>query len=122
MAITSPDKPCARCKQAPREVSSYCKPCHNLNGKESKERQGGSRKYHLKRRYGIEPEEFDAIVEAQGGVCAICRERVPTHLDHCHETDRCRGALCVSCNNGIGLFSDDPKRLRAAADYLERCE
>lgn len=32
----------------------------------------------------------------------------------------CRALLCWHCNKGIEKFDDSPKRLRAAADYLER--
>jgi hypothetical protein len=28
--------------------------------------------------------------------------------------------LCRNCNNGRGLFGDDPATLRAAADYLDK--
>jgi hypothetical protein len=31
-----------------------------------------------------------------------------------------RRLLCDNCNTGLGLFGDDPGRLRTAADYLER--
>ena len=30
-----------------------------------------------------------------------------------------RGRLCHRCNRGLRYFSDSPRRLRAAADYLE---
>lgn len=118
MGVQCPELPCARCESAEREISSYCRPCHNLNGRESRERHGGSRRYHLRKRYGIEPEQFDGLVAEQGGICAICREAAPTHLDHDHETGRVRGVLCVSCNNGLGLFRDDIARLRQALNYL----
>src|SRR4051794_191632 len=32
---------------------SYCKPCHNARGRATLDKIGGSRTYHLKRRYGI---------------------------------------------------------------------
>lgn len=108
-----------RNRSAPGGYGTYCKPCHSARGAKSVARNGGSRRYHLRRRYGIEPWEFDALVEKQGGVCAICREKVPTHLDHCHESGLCRGALCVSCNNGLGLFKDRADWLLQAARYLE---
>lgn len=120
MGVHCPELPCARCESAYREISSYCRPCHNLNGRESLARNGGARRYHLRKRYGIEPEAVDALIAGQGGVCALCRVSVPTHLDHCHSTGQVRGVLCVPCNNGLGLFKDDPAALRRAALYLER--
>ena len=107
--------------------ATYCRPCHNLRGRQSRERHGGNRYYHLKRRYGIGKTEFLALLEAQDNKCAICGKPDPTHLDHEHvgkeeigAKGRVRGVLCVPCNNGLGLFRDSPDLLRAAADYLEQ--
>lgn len=73
--------------------------------------------------YGITAEEFQAILEYQGGVCAICRTaRGVTKrlsLDHSHATGQPRGAICGSCNNLLGRGRDDPEFFRRAADYLE---
>ena len=55
-------------------------------GAQSLERNGGARSPHLVRRYGITGEEVDAMVEAQGGLCALCRERTPEHVDPDHLT------------------------------------
>jgi hypothetical protein len=75
----------------------------------------------LKHRYGLTPEELDTLIAAQGGKCAICGE-VPRrfHVDHDHKTGARRGFLCGPCNTALGLFKDDPKRLRAAIRYLAR--
>ena len=100
--------------------SGYCRPCHNARGAKSRERNGGARDYHLMRRYGITADQFDAMVEAQGGVCALCRARKPEHVDHDHLTGAVRGVLCSCCNQGLGNFRDDAATLRLAADYLER--
>ena len=51
-----------------------------------------------------------------GGVRAASK----LHADHDHATGRHRDLLCLSCNNGIGYFYDNPALLRAAADYIER--
>jgi hypothetical protein len=81
---------------------------------------GGSRTYHLTRRYGITAEESDAMFEAQGGLCAICRTAPAVHVDHDHDTGEVRALLCFGCNGGLGQFKDDPEVLRAAACYVER--
>lgn len=100
--------------------SAYCKPCHNERGKASREKVGGSRTYHLKRRYGITAEDADAMLEAQGGLCAVCGVAPAAHVDHDHATGGVRELLCFNCNGGLGQFKDDPAVLRAAADYVER--
>jgi len=98
----------------------YCKPCHNARGKESKTRlYGGSREYHLRRRYGIGGAEFDELLAAQGGRCAICGAGDPEHVDHDHRTGWVRGILCFNCNGGLGQFRDDPAFLASAIAYLK---
>ena len=98
----------------------YCKPCHNQKGRESRDRAGGSRGYHLWRRYRVTLAEVDDLLREQGGRCAICGRRSPEHVDHCHVTGRVRGMLCFNCNGGLGQFRDDPEILHAAIEYLRR--
>jgi hypothetical protein len=100
--------------------ATYCRPCHNLRGRASRDKVGGSRTYHLQRRYGITAEEADAMFAAQDGLCAICRTAPAAHVDHDHATGRVRELLCFGCNGGLGQFKDDPATLRAAARYVER--
>jgi hypothetical protein len=101
-------------------VAVYCKPCHNARGRETRQRlYGGSRHYHLKRRYGIGADEVDALVEAQGGLCVICGRPDPEHVDHDHTTGIVRGILCFNCNGGLGQFGDDTDRLASAMRYLD---
>lgn len=82
--------------------------------------------YNRQYLYGISPEQYEAMMAGQGGRCAICGttewkgKTDRPHTDHDHVTGIFRGILCDSCNLGIGKFGDDPVRLRAAADYLER--
>jgi hypothetical protein len=104
----------------PSGRAPYCKPCHNARGRAAKEKVGGSRTYHLKRRYGITAADADAMLAAQGGVCAICQTAPAAHVDHDHETGAVRALLCFNCNGGLGQFRDDPAVLRAAADYVEQ--
>lgn len=77
-------------------------------------------KANLRRqRYGLEPEEYAAMLAAQDGKCAICdRVMEPPHVDHDHATGLVRGLLCDTCNRGIGYMQEDPKILVAAIGYL----
>jgi hypothetical protein len=45
-------------------------------------------------RYGIGQKELDHLLAEQGGVCAICGEDNPEHVDHDHRTGYIRGVLC----------------------------
>lgn len=102
-------------------LATYCKPCHNKKGRETKIRlYGGTRHYHLKRRYGVGATEVQALIDAQGGLCAICHERPAEHVDRDHATGAIRGILCFNCNGGLGQFRDRVDLLRLAAAYLER--
>lgn len=80
-----------------------------------------TRRIRIRREYGLSVEEYDRIM-ARG--CAICGEPYKpgpggTALDHDHVTGQIRAALCRRCNQGIGMFRDNPIRLRHAAEYLE---
>ncbi|MEV5763926.1 endonuclease VII domain-containing protein [Micromonospora sp. NPDC052213] len=98
---------------------TYCKPCHNVRTRNTKQRlYGGSREYHLRRRYGIGEKEFQELLAEHGGVCAICGTPDPQHLDHDHRTGWVRGILCFNCNGGLGQFRDDQSRLAGAITYL----
>lgn len=72
--------------------------------------------------YGISKEEYDAIYEHQGGLCAICRRATGAtrrlSVDHDHESGLVRGLLCRVCNNLLGHVRDDPRALRRAISYL----
>ena len=75
--------------------------------------------FYKLRKYGITPEQFDAMLIAQSGRCAICSDPMdPPNIDHCHTAGHVRGLLCGPCNRGLGMFRDSPAALRAAADYL----
>jgi hypothetical protein len=70
----------------------YCKPCHNVKGRENRiKNHGSTREYHLRRRYGIGDKEVRELLAEQGGVCAICGAESPEHVDHDYETGYIRG-------------------------------
>jgi hypothetical protein len=127
-------------KNRPGALKGYCRECDRVYYKEYVATETGrertriaragwnnrSHDYFLNRRYGIGVEDYNALVELQGGRCAICGTDSPGGnftkwaVDHCHGSLKVRGLLCVNCNMGIGQFGDDPARLRAAAEYIER--
>lgn len=89
---------------------------------EGRARQTDRQRAHQhKHRYGLTPEQHAAMIEAQGGLCSICRGKGGQRglvVDHCHETGVVRGLLCSECNIGIGKLGDSPARLTAAAKYI----
>lgn len=89
------------------------------------------RELQFKRLYGIAYADYALMLEAQGGVCAICKRPETSvqdgkirflSVDHCHSTgavaEAVRGLLCMNCNSAIGRLGDDPDMLDRAAAYL----
>ncbi len=80
------------------------------------------RNHQLMHRYGIGAVEYDALLFAQGGGCAICHSPPKgrfLHVDHDHDHDSgiVRGLLCARCNSAIEwslLWADE------ARTYVER--
>ena len=85
------------------------------------------RKYHLKNKYRLTEEEYRILLDKQEGRCSICGTGKPGNrhgtnsffIDHCHETQKVRGLLCQSCNQGLGHFKDSPHLLKEAIRYLD---
>lgn len=86
-----------------------------------------NKKWQLRKRYGIEIDEFFEILKSQNGGCAICGKKrafknkttKSLHVDHCHRTGVVRGVLCNSCNWALGHFGDSKDGLLLAIKYLD---
>lgn len=83
------------------------------------------REYHIKVKFGISLEDYEKILLAQDGRCAVCNREAKAFtrklaVDHCHVTGKIRGLLCFGCNSSLGKFGDDLKLLEAAMTYLRR--
>ena len=85
------------------------------------ERVARAKNYHLRRTFGITLDQYNEMLAEQDGTCKVCHKVDTTDLavDHCHSTGKVRGLLCGPCNRALGLAYDDPKLLRALAEYLE---
>jgi hypothetical protein len=130
-------KTCQNCGEAkplsefPRE-RSQCRPCTSRQALEwrtkNRERHHANfRQWELRTKFGMTPEDYDVMLVAQGGVCAICgtaerecRGGRPKHfaIDHDHRTGRVRGLLCHLCNRTLGRLKDRPELFEKAAAYL----
>lgn len=125
--IDAGEKECSRChtikplaefstgrkRKDGRARYAYCKVCHYAYQRTQK----------LIHEFNITPEEYAQIIQFQNGVCAICgnspKPGKALSVDHCHITGLLRGGLCWLCNRLLGIFRDDPARLRKAIAYLE---
>lgn len=109
-----PDGHEPRCKQCASERSRQR---NSQDGIKAKAREN---KFQL--RYKIGTAEYQARLERQDGVCAVCQRPPSTtlHVDHDHATGAVRDLLCSACNSILGHSRENPAVLRAAANYLER--
>lgn len=87
----------------------------------------------LFRKYKMTVQEYDALLDIQGGGCAICHQVCPSgrrlNVDHDHQccpggknTTTCglcvRALLCMNCNQALGKLHDDVELVSRALGYL----
>jgi hypothetical protein len=124
---------CARCGTTLRyRKKGTCVECtrkssvefYRKKGRPSQTNPTASRRSHLKRAFGITPEQFDELFLKQDNKCAICRTDTPSgrgwHVDHCHASGKIRGILCHHCNVILGHAKDSASKLQACVGYLNR--
>lgn len=103
-------------------LHSECKACTMTGNAERKTYTMKRRSYHLMSRYGITLEQYEEILKAQNGVCAVCF-RPPRgkllSVDHDHVTGFVRGLLCNGCNLRVIGKHRDGKLFHSAAKYLD---
>jgi Recombination endonuclease VII len=99
------------------KLDTWCKSCHVAK--------------KLRQRYALTPDQYDAMLVSQGGVCAICKsepsgKRLSVDHDHSccpgeHTCGNCiRGLLCDNCNWWLGVIDDRLEMLVSAETYLRR--
>ena len=121
----------------PGGLHTWCKICRSESRKALYRRDpavaSGKQVWRtLKHKYGLTREQYESLLESQGGVCAICGgtsrggRRLSVDHDHgCCPGDRCcgkciRALLCEKCNSLLGYANDSTDRLEEAARYLRR--
>lgn len=83
----------------------------------------------LRRKYGLSLDDLVALIDAQGGRCAVClsdltSSKMDVDHDHacCSGPTTCgecvRGVLCARCNMALGLLGDDASVMTRAAEYV----
>ena len=106
-----------------------CATHHRIKKKADSKRNGELR---AEKTYGITPEDYQALLAAQNGKCALCGRRIGVSrraaIDHDHGCADCGGTGCRACVRGLvdvlcnkdvlGRFGDDPARFDAIAEYL----
>lgn len=91
-----------------------------------------TREYLISRKFNIPVEQYRAMLAAQNGCCAICKEpprdggrELAVDHDHscCPSQESCgkcvRALLCGPCNAALGLMRDSADLLLEAAAYLK---
>jgi len=120
-----PDRPyfaaglCGPCYQAGRARSDRER-TREQNRRYARKNSHKVREFQRRYAYGLEPEDFDAMVAAQQGRCAICRRKKDLCVDHCHLTNQVRALLCKICNIVTGLCDADPDYVSHLARYASR--
>lgn len=80
---------------------------------------------NIKNIYGLTKEDFFDLLEKQNIKCALCEDSFKSlnqnhlHIDHCHETNKIRGLLCMKCNVGLGMLGDNEEGLTKALAYVK---
>jgi hypothetical protein len=85
---------------------------------------------NLKMRFDLTLEEYNLMLDAQGGVCKICTMPETTRknnsdevrmlcVDHDHNTGKIRGLLCNRCNRALGHYEATKPRAEEFEKYLQ---
>ena len=138
---------CQKCRKQFSYIANggnfrWCELCRVIGKREQQQRKNYQRRVttnparrlknrtdSLRRLYKLTVPEYEAMLKNQKDRCAICgdkpnpngvRAASRLHVDHDHLSGKTRALLCSRCNTAVGLMLDDPDRLRAAAEYIER--
>lgn len=111
-------KPCVICRAEfipPKSMNQMT--CSPTCCKERRRRMG------RKSRLYLTLEQYDSMLSAQKGCCAVCGvASAALAVDHSHETGEIRALLCRNCNLALGFVKERATVAFALANYIiQRC-
>ena len=77
-----------------------------------------SREANYQVKYFITVEEYNKLLEEQGGVCYICGSDYKLVVDHDHTSNKVRKILCDACNRALGFFRENTEVMQKAINYI----
>ncbi len=82
------------------------------------------RRYLLKKKFNLTPEDYERMLKEQNGGCKICNKKESGkyrfHIDHCHKTGAIRGLLCSNCNTVLGFYETRLEKIKdKLLEYLK---
>ncbi len=108
----------SRSPNSKSKVTSWCYSCLKAYKKAHPPTPAQRRTAKLWHKYHLTPEQYDAMLVKQNGVCAICKQAETSldtrinkvrrlAIDHDHRTGKIRGLLCNRCNKLLGQVERD---------------
>lgn len=114
-------------------LGTYCKQCKSIRDRSWRERNReykgrADKNFLLKKRFGITLREFERLLQAQNGICAICKKpetQISKHgsvqmlaANRNPSTGQVHGLLCAACRFGLVKLKNDTANLQSAIAYL----
>lgn len=102
----------------PEACKAYRRAYYNRNSEAYKWR-------NIKNTFGLSKEDYLNILVEQDNKCKLCEKPFQglngrdVHVDHCHETNKVRGILCMPCNVALGMLGDNEEGLTRALNYVK---
>lgn len=122
-------------RKRPDGLADRCKACNLQLTLEFREKHPGYQRlaqfyYRVKKEFGLTPDQYRAMYEAQQGLCAICGSPEAARsekggnkvlcVDHDHELGHVRELLCGKCNSAVAFVRDNSELALKVAEYLKR--
>lgn len=124
-------------RQAARGFGPWCKQCKATSARNwahaNPDKITEQNDMRRLARYSLTQDEYDTMLDEQGGRCAICHDPEPHgvgtwHIDHDHECcsgsfscGACvRGLLCMKCNRRVGILENASSWAIKARAYLTK--